>query len=221
MIKYFPAPTMPIYTPIPTLNASVNAAPSLVPNIMDNTAPDAQAVCPGYKASNFVATDHGYTADLDLAGAPCNAYGMDIAQLSLTVEYQNTKRLAVKIVPRFLAPSNMSQYILPAFITGMPDVDEGATLTNNELKFMYTNDPSFQFSISRGGDVIFSTIGTVIVFEDQFLELVTSMVSDYNTYGLAEHISDFRLSNNSTHTFYAADDGNPIDGHATPYLVIS
>jgi len=45
------------------------------------------------------------------------------------------------------------------------------------------------------------------------LELATSMVADYNVYGLAENIHDFRLGNNYTQTFYAADSGNPIDGN--------
>ena len=82
---------------------------------------------------------------------------------------------------------------------------------NNELNFTWSNNPSFQFEVSRGPEIIFSTMGTVIVFEDQFLELVTSMVPEYNAYGLAEHIVNFRLGNNLTRTFYAADDGNPID----------
>ena len=168
-------------------------------------------MCPGYKALNVETTSHGYTADLVLAGDPCNVYGNDIQHLSLVVEYQNPKRLAVKIYPQYLAPANTSQYLLPGYITGLPGVDEGATLMDNDLNFTWSNDPSFQFEVSRGSDIIFSTMGTVIVFEDQFLELVTSMVPEYNAYGLAEHIGNFRLGNNLTRTFYAADDGNPIN----------
>ena len=157
-------------------------------------------------------TSHGFIADLLLAGKPCNVYGNDVAHLSLVVEYQSQKRLSVKVFPKYLVPANSSQYIIPGFITGLPDVDEGATLLDNDLNFMWSNEPSFQFEIRRGTDeIIFSTLGTVIVFEDQFLELVTSMTPEYNVYGLAEHISNFRLGNNLTRTFYAADDGNPID----------
>ena len=210
-MTFLEAPSRPTYSPVPTLNASIDAAPSLVPNILDPTAPNAQEVCPGYRASNVGTTSHGYTADLTLAGEPCNVYGNDITDLSLVVEYQNPKRLSVKIFPRYLAPANTSQYHIPGYITGLPGIDEGATLVNNNLEFTWSNDPSFEFEISRDSEVIFSTMGTVIVFEDQFLELVTSMVPDYNVYGLAEHISNFRLGNNLTRTFYAADDGNPID----------
>lgn len=138
-------------------------------------------------------------------------YGNDIVDLSLVVEYQNQQRLNIKIVPRYLAPANTSQYFLPAFLTGLPSVDEGALLTNNDLKFTWSNTPSFQFEVSRGDEVIFSTMGTVIVFEDQFLELITSMVPSYNVYGLSDGINNFRLGDNFTRTFYAIDNGNPIN----------
>ena len=156
-------------------------------------------------------TSHGFIADLVLAGKPCNIYGNDVADLSLAVEYQSQKRLSFKVFPKYLAPANTSQYIIPGFITGLPDVDEGATSLNSDLSFTWSNEPSFQFEIIRGYEPVFSTLGTVIVFEDQFLELVTSMIPEYNVYGLAEHIGNFRLGNNLTRTFYAADDGNPID----------
>jgi len=57
----------------------------------------AQSVCPGYRASNIVQTTLGLTADLALAGTPCNLYSHDIANLTLTVEYQTGKSfLAVR-----------------------------------------------------------------------------------------------------------------------------
>lgn len=48
----------------------------------------AQEDCPGYRASNVQQTDHGLTADLQLAGAACNIFGLDLPNLTLTVEYQ-------------------------------------------------------------------------------------------------------------------------------------
>lgn len=85
-------------------------------------------------------------------------------------------------------------------------------------------------SRSSTGEELFSTYGHVLVYEDQFLELVTNMVSDYNVYGLgkaiddlfvtltdcvlAENIRDFRHGDNYTQTFYAVDAGNPVDGNA-------
>jgi alpha-glucosidase len=58
------------------------------------------------------------------------------------------------------------------------------------------------------------------VFEDQFLELVTNMVPDYNIYGLAASIHGFRLGNNWTQTFWNAynlenDQEIDVNGHDT------
>jgi alpha-glucosidase len=79
------------------------------------------------------------------------------------------------------------------------------------LQFVWTNDPSFTFSVIRRstGDVIFDTTGSVLVYEDQFIEFVTAMPKNYNTYGLGERIHGFRLGNNFTATIYAADAGDP------------
>jgi len=119
----------------------------------------------------------------------------------------------VQILPKYLDSSNVSDYILPAFLTGYPGVETGSSMSNNDLNFTWSNDPSFQFEVSRSssGEVIFSTFGKKIVFEDQFLELATSMVPNYNVYGLPEVIHQFRLGNNLTRTFWAADAGNNID----------
>jgi alpha-glucosidase len=45
--------------------------------------------CPGYAASNVVKTTNSLTASLSLAGDACNAYGDDIANLTLLVEFQS------------------------------------------------------------------------------------------------------------------------------------
>lgn len=43
--------------------------------------------CPGYKATNVRQTRHSLTADLKLAGKPCNTYGKDLDNLVLKVSY--------------------------------------------------------------------------------------------------------------------------------------
>jgi alpha-glucosidase len=75
------------------------------------------------------------------------------------------------------------------------------------------DEPSFWFSVTRRstGDVIFTTENTKLVFEDQFVEFVTSLPEDYNLSGLGERIHGLRLNNNLTATIYAADVGDPID----------
>jgi alpha-glucosidase len=77
---------------IPTLSPQVNALPSLTPTIHDDTAPNAQD-CPGYQASNVADTDRGFMADLTIAGEHCQAFGNDIDNLILEVQYQSKERL--------------------------------------------------------------------------------------------------------------------------------
>lgn len=47
----------------------------------------ANAVSPGYTASNVQTSETGLTADLALAGPATNSYGNDIKNLKLTVNY--------------------------------------------------------------------------------------------------------------------------------------
>lgn len=49
------------------------------------------STCPGYRASDVKTTANGLTAKLTLAGTPCNLYGIDLEDLTLTVEYQTGK----------------------------------------------------------------------------------------------------------------------------------
>lgn len=188
------------FVPGPCNGLNTTISYSLTPAIYDPKAPDAQAICPGYQASNFVNTTQGFTADLTIAGEDCSAYGNDIVDLTLVVEYQTQSRLSVKIYPKDLVPQNSSLYILPAYLTPLPSADGSTTATSSDLRFEWSNEPSFQFQISRASseEVIFSTYGHKLVFEDQFLELKTNMVNNYNVYGLAENIHDFRLGNNYT-----------------------
>jgi len=201
---------------------SVNYAPSVTPNVLDTTAPNAQDVCSGYKASNVVEKSNSLSADLTIVGDGCNVYGNDIADLILSVEYQSKERLSVRIYPKHLAPNNHSQYILSPHLTPQPSTAPDSSKNASDLSFIWTNDPSFQFRVTRAssGEVLFDTYGHKLVFEDQFLELVTNMVPDYNIYGLAASIHGFRLGNNWTQTFWNAynlDNDQEIDvnGHDT------
>lgn len=86
--------------------ASVPATPEkaslVIPNIYDPEAVDAQTICPGYVASGVTNTSYGFVADLTLAGPACNAYGIDIVNLNLTVEYQSVDRISVRITPAYI-----------------------------------------------------------------------------------------------------------------------
>lgn len=205
----------------PTLASSANYAPSVTPTVNDPTAPNAQLVCPGYTASNVQESSYGVKADLTLAGQACNAYGNDIRDLTLDVQYQSKERLAVRIYPKHVVPGNQSLYFLSPSLTPQPG-QQGGSKATSDLVFTWSNTPSFQFRVSRAssGDVLFDTYGSKIVFEDQFLELVTAMVPNYNIYGLAESLRSFRLPNNFTQTFWndyylTNDQELNVNGHST------
>lgn len=61
------------------------------------------------------------------------------------------------------------------------------------------------------GDIIFTTKGSHLVYENQFVEFVNTLPEDYNLYGLGERMHGLRLYNNFTATIYAADVGDPLD----------
>lgn len=204
------------YRSVYTLPASVDTSAPLIPNIDDPQAINPQDVCPGYSASDVKRTSYGLTASLSLAGDACNVYGTDIDFLNLTVEYQSKDRLHVEIVPTYVGPSNSSWFILPESLIEKPVIDADSNSTvDSDLNFTWNNDPTFSFSISRQstGDVLFSTDGTKLIYENQFIEFGSSLPDNYNLYGLGEVIHGFRLGNNFTRTFWAADVGDNIDAN--------
>ncbi|EXJ87313.1 alpha-glucosidase [Capronia epimyces CBS 606.96] len=197
-----------------TLPASVDEGATLLPNVYDPTAPDAQVHCPGYTASNVKTSTSGVTAHLTLAGTACNVYGTDVQDLDLLVEYQTNARLHVSIRPSHVTSQNESWYLLSTDYVPAPNQENGQT-TTSDLTFSWenTSESGFGFNVTRNGtgEVLFSTTGTKLVFENQFIELVTHQEEKYNLYGLGEVIHGLRLGNNLTRTIYAADVGDPID----------
>lgn len=207
-----------------TIPASAQYGATLQPNILDPHAVVAQDVCPGYRATNVKASSTSMTAQLTLAGNACNAYGTDIQNLTLTVQYQLDTRLYVGIRPTHTTSHNSSWYILSPDYVPQPSQENGSK-KSSELAFSWTNSPSFGFNVTRRstGDVLFSTAGHKLVFENQFIEFVTSERPAYNLYGLGEVIHGLRLGNNFTRTIYAADVGDPIDRniYGEPVLVVA
>lgn len=131
-----------------------------------------------------------------------SAYGNDVDKLTLTVEYQNADRLSINISPANLAASNASWFLLDETVVPKPVMDGSTTSQTNDIQFTWSNDPTFSFTVVRRstGDVLFDTSGSVLVYEDQFIEFFTSMPSNYNTMGLGERIHGLRLGNNFTGT---------------------
>lgn len=202
---------------------SAGTGAPLIPNIQDPQAVDPQTVCPGYTASNVVSAGSRLAAQLSLAGRPCNVYGNDINELTLTVEYQAKDRLHVEVAPTYLDASNASQYIIEENLLRKPKMESNASSTQTpDLEFTWSNDPTFSFTVKRQStnDILFSTAGKKLVFEDQFIEFGSDLPEDYNLYGLGETIRGFRLGNNLTRTLYNADVGDLVDQYGSLLKVL-
>jgi alpha-glucosidase len=161
--------------------------------------------CPGYVASNVqYSNDKVVSADLSLAGTACNVYGADLVDLKLLVEYQTgelsfqsslsgnqlirtDERLHVKIYDEAEQVYQVPESVLPRPATD--DVDDG------DLVFTLTESP-FSFAITRkeGGEVLFNTSGSALIFESQYLRLRTSLPNNPHLYGLGEHTDPFMLN---------------------------
>lgn len=122
--------------------------------------------CPGYQlVSEPQWSTHGFTAQLSLAGPACNAYGVDISNLTLSVIYEKKHQLHVH-----LYDTDQQQYQLPnGLIYSYPSsnpalVSEGSTKEESDLVFHHTaengtQEGSWAFWVERRstGDVIFDT----------------------------------------------------------------
>lgn len=158
------------------------------------------ADCPGYSASNVVTTNTGLTADLSLAGSPCNVYGSDIANLKLSVEYQTSSRLHVKI-----EDAAQQVYQVPTSVLGRPNGT--STASNSSVHFSYVASP-FSFAVTRTGtnETLFNTSGSNLIFESQYVRLRTSLPDSPHLYGLGEHTDPFQLNTtNYTRTLWSRD----------------
>jgi alpha-glucosidase len=72
--------------------------------------------------------------------------------------------------------------------------------SQSDLVVSWSNEPTFSFSVKRKstGDILFTTKGTVLVYEDQFIEFGSPLPENYNLYGLGEVVRGLRLGNNLT-----------------------
>ncbi|KAL9088678.1 MAG: hypothetical protein Q9159_002929 [Coniocarpon cinnabarinum] len=210
------AGTSTTFRPLFSPPASDDYSENVLPTVNNPQAVDAQDVCPGYTVTNVQQQQYGVTAQLNLAGPACSAYGNDVDMLDLTVQRQSGDRLNIEIKPSYVGDNNVSWFETPSFIhkPGL-DADAAQTVPMLDLDFVWGNDPSFWFSVVRksNNETLFTTQGSKIVFEDQFVELKSPLPQDYNLYGLAETIRPFRLSNNFTKTMWAADVGDVIDAN--------
>ena len=124
--------------------------------------------CPGYRLTGQPqVSDAGFTAQLSLGGEACNAYGVDIQNLTLAVVYEKKHQLHVHIYD-----TDKQQYQLPSgLIFDRPgddpaSVEGGSTADESDFVFHHTaegsdaaSDQPWSFWVERKstGDVIFDT----------------------------------------------------------------
>ncbi|KAF5391079.1 hypothetical protein D9757_003119 [Collybiopsis confluens] len=195
--------------------------------------------CPGYSLHAVEATGTGLTAQLSLAGPACNAFGTDYQNLTIQVTYETETRLRVRI-----ADSEDSQYTIPESVVSRPAAPTTSFTNSSDLVFNFEPSP-FAFWITRRsspnsaplfdtrlsalpetpippvitGDESTALDGFSLVFEDQYLQLTSSLPLDTNIYGLGEVIasSGFRrnlaVGGGSIQTLWTRDVGDPVDGN--------
>ncbi|OAX43109.1 hypothetical protein K503DRAFT_779399, partial [Rhizopogon vinicolor AM-OR11-026] len=165
--------------------------------------------CPGYTLGSLQESVIGLTAQLSLAGPECNAFGLDISDLTIEVTYQSQSTLHVKIYD-----TANQQFTIPESVIERPTAPTTSYTGSSDLVFNYDAMP-FAFWITRRSDPdampLFDTRasslpptpippfnasdpstafdGFPLVFEDQYLQVASALPYGTNIYGLGEVIA--------------------------------
>ncbi|CCM00567.1 uncharacterized protein FIBRA_02601 [Fibroporia radiculosa] len=195
--------------------------------------------CPGYTVTSVDESNTGLIAKLDIAGAACNAFGRDYTNLTVEVVYESQNRLHVHIYD-----TENSQFTIPETVISRPPKPSDSFTDSSDLVFNYDSSP-FAFWITRRSDPaavpLFDTRlsslpptpippvmegdpstaldGFPLVFEDQYLQLTSSLPLGTNIYGLGEAVSSsgFRRDVGTNggigtiQTMWNRDDPDPVD----------
>lgn len=115
----------------------------------------------------------------------------------MEVDVQSGHRLHVSIQPYYISDSNRTQYLLNEDLVPLPEKDEGDS-QDIDLQLSWSNEPTFGFTVVRKstGDVLIDTTGSVLVYENQFVEFVSQLPEDYNLYGMGEQVRGLKLQSN-------------------------
>ncbi|RUP48064.1 glycosyl hydrolases family 31-domain-containing protein, partial [Jimgerdemannia flammicorona] len=172
----------------PTLNAHTTTPRPAATEVVNDYLP---TIITRYALTNPTTTQHTFDADLTLANPPTSDLGPDVHKLRLSVEHQTPTRTRVLI-----GDAAGTRWTVPReVIETDPDGSEGvADAWWPGLEVEYTTKP-FGFSVSRVGEPgnrLFDSIGSKMVFKEQYLELSTKVPEEANIYGLGEVNSTFR-----------------------------
>lgn len=191
-----------------TLFAAVAQAPGSFGTYVDPAVLDA---CPGYVTRKVTTSRGGSEVTIQL-GLPagkkgCAVFGPDVEELTLVATYETDSRLHVKITD-----SKARRYEVPESVFPRPK-GSFTSPKKSDLKFSYTTSPNpFSFTISRAStnEVLFTTAGHSIIFEDQYLRVKTALPQSANIYGLGETTEWFQLDtdnggNGTVRTLWSRD----------------
>ncbi|RXW23660.1 hypothetical protein EST38_g2212 [Candolleomyces aberdarensis] len=204
-------------TLLSTLLSAVVHAPGSYAAYVDPAVLDA---CPGYVTRKVSQTRGGSEIRIEL-GLPANStgcavFGQDIQNLVLVATYETSTRLHVKVTD-----ANNRRYEVPEDVFPRPK-SSFVPPRNSQLKFNYTTAPQpFALTISRAStnEVLFTTAGFPLIYEDRYLRIKTSLPAGANIYGLGEHSHTFRLDANNggqglTRTLWSRDSfGIPLNSN--------
>ncbi|KAJ6556155.1 glycosyl hydrolases family 31-domain-containing protein [Mycena capillaripes] len=195
--------------------------------------------CPGYSLHSLSATKSGLTAQLNLAGPACNAFGEDIPNLTIQVNYETESRLHVNIFD-----TANSQFTMPETVIPRPKASGSTTAQKSDLVFNYDPTP-FAFWITRrsaphvvplfdtrisslpatpippviADDASTALNGFPLVFENQYIQLSSALPLGANVYGLGEVVSSSGIRRDvgtdggvgTIQTNWARDIEDPVD----------
>lgn len=107
-------------------------------------------------------------------------------------------------------------YQVPDFVVPRPS---GSIASDESLLDVSIEEEPFSFTVTRksNDEVLFSTKGSSLVFESQYLRLRTSLTNNPFLYGLGEHTDALRLpTSNYVRTLWARDSG-AVPGNSNLY----
>lgn len=185
--------------------------------------------CQGYALSGMQETSGGMLANLTMQGSGCNAFGNDIKDLTLLVEYQTQERLHVHIydtaqqnwqIPEeyWARPSNENAQSsdLKFNCDSSPFAFWVTRRSSGEVLFdtRSANIPTYSTPISQNGNVINGTETPAhpLVFSDQYLQLSSALPVGANVYGLGEVSASSGIRRNTSSSLsimFPADNGIP------------
>ncbi|ORX80616.1 hypothetical protein BCR32DRAFT_327642 [Anaeromyces robustus] len=175
-----------------------------------------------YKVKNLKKTSSGMTATLDFEDQKCQKYDVDIKSLDFAATYETNSRLHLKVTPSDIEKYPHNSDIPSEAFPFTPKI-EGAS--NPEYSFELEDNGDFNIVVKRkNGNIIFNSLE--FIFEQQYLQITTSVPQNANIYGIGEVVSEFKRNANATRqALFTLDSGCPKDsniyGHHPFYLEIA